>query len=155
MPPNNADAATCYLIRVEYWIRNQNIHHYPTQNLFELHYNQFSQYLIINTRILSGSDYFNSIFQFFSYIVSIVTVSLITKELGGNNPKIQILSAIICMSIPQAILQSTAAMYDLQSAFAASVAVLNLIRIIKNTDINFVSNCIIFSIAFSLNSFIK
>ncbi len=155
VPPNNSDANTCYLIRVEYWIKNRNIFHYPTQNLFELYYNQFPQFFIVNTRLLSGSDYFTSIFQFFSYIGSIITVSLIAKELGGKNSRIQTMAALICLCIPQAILQSTAAMYDLQAAFAASVALLYLSRILKNSDKDFLINTIIFSIAFAFTSYIK
>jgi hypothetical protein len=103
---------------------------------------------------LSGSDYFTSFFQFLSFIGCAITSSLIVKEFGAKKT-VQLISAIICITVPQAILQSNAAMYDLQSAFFASIAILYILRIIKNTEINFLWNTIIVSMAFSFTSYTK
>jgi hypothetical protein len=153
--PNNTDAATCYLIRTEHWIWNKNILPYPSQNIYEIYYNHFPQFFLVNMRLLSGSDYFSAFFQFSSYIGCALAASSITEELGFKGRKAQVLSFVFCLSLPVAVLQSTTVMYDLQSAFFAMLFVLFALRMMNNHSVNFLKNCLLMALSFSFTSYTK
>jgi hypothetical protein len=71
---------------------------------------------MLQFRILSGTDYFSSFIQFLSMIGSIFAVSLIAKRFGLKSYG-QVLTAIITLSVPMGILQSTSTQTDYVAAF--------------------------------------
>ncbi|MBL0105066.1 MAG: glycosyltransferase family 39 protein [Bacteroidetes bacterium] len=154
VPPNNSDAVTCYLIRVENWLWNGNIEAYPTQNLYEIYYNHFPQFFMVNMRALSGGDSFSAVFQFFAYIGSAIAASAIVKEVFNGNRKAQWLSALIVICLPQAILQSTATMYDLQAGYFCLIAAYFGFRLLKRKSFQ-IPDIIFFALSFAFASYTK
>jgi 4-amino-4-deoxy-L-arabinose transferase-like glycosyltransferase len=65
---------------------------------------------------LSGGDGLANMIQWFSFIGSIIGISLIARELGADRPG-QLFSAAFCATIPMAILQASNTENHLSTAF--------------------------------------
>jgi len=114
--PNHSDSMEYHLPRVVHWIQNHSIAHYPTQNIFQLYQNPWSEFAIAHLQILTQSDRLAASIQWFAMLGSLVGVSLIAQELGAHRQG-QILSAIFCATIPMGILQGSSTNNDLVVAF--------------------------------------
>lgn len=128
---NNWDSYTYHLPRVEYWIQNQNVDFYPTNNVRQLCLAPFAEYFILNLKLLSNSNLFNNFVQFFSLINCLLLVSLITKFFDLSK-KMQLSSIIISLTIPMALLQSTTTQTDLVVSFFIISSIYFGISFIKN-----------------------
>jgi len=114
--PNNFDSLTYHLPRVMHWIQNRSVEHYPTHIDRQLILAPFSEFVIMHLQILSGSDRFANCVQWFSMVGSAVGVSLIARSLRGSLNS-QIISAVISVSIPMGLLQSTSTQNDYAVTF--------------------------------------
>jgi len=110
-PPNTPDSLSYHMPRVMHWIQNNNVEYYSTSITRQLFVSPFSEYVILHLQLLINGDYLANLVQWFSMIGSVIGVSLITKEFGGNN-KSQLLSALFCATIPMGILQSNSTQTD-------------------------------------------
>jgi 4-amino-4-deoxy-L-arabinose transferase-like glycosyltransferase len=110
-PPNTLDAMSYHMTRVLHWIQNSNINFYPTNDFRELVMGPFPQFLILHLYLITNGDYFSNLIQWYSMVISCLTVSLIAKELGCNH-KFQIFSVLFCVTIPMGIMQSTSTQTD-------------------------------------------
>ncbi len=110
-PPNTWDSMTYHMSRVVHWIQNQSVAHYPTYNLPQLFHPPFAEFAIMHLQILSGSDRFANLVQWFSSIGSIIGVSLIAQELNAN-VRGQVFAAVFCATIPMGILQASSTQND-------------------------------------------
>jgi hypothetical protein len=115
-PPNNADSLCYHLPRIEHWIQNKNVDHYPTADLRHLYHQPLAEYVMMHVRILAGGDYFVNLVQFFSMIGSSFVVSLIIKLMGFGY-RAQILSWVLTLSVSMGILQATSTQTDYVAAF--------------------------------------
>jgi hypothetical protein len=115
-PPNNFDAHSYHLNRVQYWINNQNLDHFPTVHIQQLYLNVFAEYLVLDTVLLSGSDYFAGLIQFGAFLGSLAGVSLIARKMGMKADG-QILAAVFLMTLPIGIFESTSAQVDYVACF--------------------------------------
>lgn len=118
-PPVNWDSLTYHLPRVEHWLQNANVGHYPTSNLRQNIFAPFAEYIILQLRALSGSDLFANSVQWLAYAGSVLNVSLIARILGANQ-RIQEFSALLCASIPMAVLQASTCQTDMFTAWQLS-----------------------------------
>ena len=119
-PPNNFDSMTYHMARVSHWIQNQNIRYYPTAIPRQNYSMPLAEYGILHLQILSQGDYYANLVQWISYILSILTVTLIAKELKVS-PKGQWITGALATALPMAILQSSSTQNDLVvSAFCLS-----------------------------------
>ncbi len=109
--PNNWDSMTYHLARVMHWIQNKNLEHYPTQISRQDSQPPLAEYFMLHFRLLSANDRLANLVQWFSMAGSVITVSLIVKEIGKNR-QTQLLSAFICATIPMGILQSNSTQND-------------------------------------------
>ncbi|CAG4988514.1 hypothetical protein DYBT9275_00098 [Dyadobacter sp. CECT 9275] len=116
VPPNNFDAHSYHLNRIIEWLGNHNINHYPTRHNQQLYHNVFAEYIVMHTFLLSESDVFAGTVQFLASIGSIVACSLVTKRLGGTS-SVQILSSVMLVTLPIAILESTSVQVDYVASF--------------------------------------
>ena len=66
-------------------------------------------------QLLSGGDNFANSVQWLAFLSSIIGISLISKILVGRQD--QWISALVCVSIPMAIMQSMTTQTDLLTAF--------------------------------------
>ncbi|NET28209.1 glycosyltransferase family 39 protein [Okeania sp. SIO1I7] len=114
-PPNNYDSLTYHIPRVMYWIQHQSVAHYPTHNLRQIAFPPGAGYIITHLQILAGSDRFANCLQWWGFLGSIIGTSLIAKNVAGIHT--QAITALVCASIPMAIMQSTTPQTDLIVSF--------------------------------------
>ena len=115
-PPNNWDSMTYHMSRVMHWIKNQSVNFYPTSNQRQLFLNPWAEFAILHLQLLNHGDLLANSVQFICMIGSILGVSLIAKELKSSI-RGQIMSAVICATIPMAILQGSSTQNDGVVAF--------------------------------------
>lgn len=113
--PHNYDSMTYHLPRVMHWIQNRSVAHYPTHNLRQISFPPGASYIVTHFQILSGGDRFANCVQWFGFFGSAIGTSLIVKHLGRSQA--QAITALVCVSIPMAIMQSTTPQTDLVTSF--------------------------------------
>ncbi|MFQ3616993.1 MAG: hypothetical protein SNJ57_17185 [Cyanobacteriota bacterium] len=116
VPPNNWDSMTYHMSRVVNWIHNQSVWHYPTHNLRQIDSPPWSGFAILHLQVLSGGDQFANLVQWFSMIGCLIAVSLMAQELGAGLWG-QVLSAVICLTVPMGLLQSVTTQNDYVVAY--------------------------------------
>jgi hypothetical protein len=91
-PPNNFDSMTYHMGRVVHWIQNQSVNFYPTHITRQLYQSPWAEYAILHLQILSSSDRFANLVQWFSMVGSVVGVTAIAKQLRADrmDPLMQI-----------------------------------------------------------------
>ena len=114
--PTNGDAMSYRLPRVLTWIQNSNIDFFSTPDQRQLFMPPFTDYLILHLYLLNNDIFLANFTQWLAMFFSLITVSSITKELGGSK-KAQILSVFMVITIPMGILQSTSMQTDYIVAF--------------------------------------
>ena len=82
IPPNNWDSMSYHMTRVEEWRQNLNVYPFPTSNIRQVNYPPLAEYIILNLQVLSQSDYFANLVQYFSLLGSLSLISLSVKSLG-------------------------------------------------------------------------
>lgn len=115
-PPNTWDSMTYHLPRVMHWIQNESVAHYPSHIQRQLYLPPFAEFVILHFQVLTAGDRFANLVQWFSFVGCIAGVSLITRELGGNQ-YFQGFSAVFVATLPMGILQSTSTQNDLVVSF--------------------------------------
>src|ERR1700740_2382724 len=108
-PPGKWDAMDYHLPRVVMWISNHTVRFYPTPDYCQLIYGAWSEYAMMHTELLWGTDRFVNFVEFFSMLGALVAVSLIAKKLGAG-PRGQLLAAVVCVTIPQGLLEASGPM---------------------------------------------
>jgi hypothetical protein len=105
-PPSLWDAMDYHLPRVIMWMNNHSVRFYATPDYTQLIYGPWAEYAMMHTYMLWGSDRFVNMIQFFSMVGSLIGVSLIAKSLGATGWG-QVLSAVICVTIPEGVLEAS------------------------------------------------
>jgi len=130
-PPNNFDSMTYHMARVSHWIQNQNIQYYPTAIPRQNYSMPLAEYGILHLQLLSQGDLYANLIQWISFLISIITSTLIAKDLKISR-KGQWITGALAAALPMAILQSSSTQNDLVvSAFCLSF-VYFLSRLTKN-----------------------
>jgi len=144
--PNNADAMSYRFPRILMWIQNNNVNFFQTPDQRQLFMAPFADYLILHLYLVFDNALYINIVQWLAMFLSLISASLITKELGGSL-KAQITSMFFVSSIPLGILQST----SMQTDYVISLWFLNYIyfMILYKNNRNF-KNIIGLSIALGL-----
>lgn len=114
--PNTWDSMVYHLGRIVHWIQNRSIAFYPASTIWQLFPNPWTEFAILHYQILSNGDRFANFVQWFSMLGSIIGVTLIANELKASK-RGQLLAAILCATIPSAILQATSTQNDLTASF--------------------------------------
>jgi hypothetical protein len=109
--PNNWDSQMYHLPRVEHWIQNRSLAFYPTSISRQNEYGPVAETLLLQTRILGGSDVFYPLVQWVSMVCAVAAVFRITRQLGGDEPQCWI-AAVFLMTLPIGILESTSTQND-------------------------------------------
>lgn len=105
-PPNNWDSMTYHMPRIVHWIQNHSVAHYPTSYTPQLYQPPWAEFTIMHFQILSGSDRFANLVQWFSMVGSLIGVSLIAKDIGADL-RGQVLSIVVSATIPMGIFQAS------------------------------------------------
>ncbi len=115
-PPNNWDSMVYHMSRVQHWVQNQSVAHYPTHIIRQLYLGPFAEFVLLHLQLLTGGDRLANLVQWFSMLGSCVGVSVIAEHLRGGRSA-QILSALVCVTIPMGLLQATSTQNDYVTAF--------------------------------------
>lgn len=115
-PPNNWDAMTYHLSRVEHWIQNRSVGFYPTNDPRQLFDPPWAEYALLQFQLLTGGDHLANFVQWFSGLGICVSAPLIAQRLGANRAG-QGLAMMLVATTPMAILQSSSPQNDLVTSF--------------------------------------
>ena len=122
-PIVNSDSLTYHMPRVFFWFQNHSVARYPTSEGRQLFSSPFAEYGILQLKILAGgTDRLSNTVQWFSYIFSVMAVSLIALRLGAERRGQQV-AAMVAAATPMAILQASTTQNDLAAAFWCLAAV--------------------------------
>jgi hypothetical protein len=135
-PPNNWDSMTYHMGRVVHWIQNKNVSFYPTHIDRQNFLTPWAEFAIMQLQILYGGDRFANLVQWFSMVGSVIGVSLIARELGGNR-RAQLLAGVIAVLIPMGILQSTSTQNDLVVGFWIICFIYFAFRLMHGLDMSY------------------
>src|ERR1700719_1398935 len=83
-PPDTWDAMQYNMPRVVMWIQNRSVHFYPTLDYQQLMMSPWSEYAMTHLTLLQGSDRLVNLVEWFSFLGSLICVSLIARELGAG-----------------------------------------------------------------------
>ena len=126
-PPDTWDAMEYHLPRITMWLSNHNVRFFPTPDYCQIIYGAWSEYAMMHTELLWGSDRFVNIVQWLSMLGSLIAVSLIAKKLGAS-PRGQVLAAVVCATIPEGLLEASAPMSTYVVSFWIAVTVFFLLE---------------------------
>jgi hypothetical protein len=119
---NTWDAMMYHLPRVVEWINNRGVQFFPTINRFQLDQAPFAEYAMLHLYLLFGSDRLVGLVQWCGSAGCILAASLIVKELGGTR-RAQLLAAVLCATIPTAVLEASGTKTELVATYWIALAV--------------------------------
>ena len=115
-PPSTTDSLRYHMPRILHWVQNASLAHYPTSYEPQLWNPPLAEMVILNLRLLWGSDRLVNLVQWASMVGSLVVVSGIARLMGAS--RLGRAAAIaFAFSIPMGLLQSTSTQTDYVTAF--------------------------------------
>ncbi len=134
-PTNNWDSMAYHMARIVHWIQNESLEHYRTPVYSQLISPPFAEEVILNVNLLFRGDFFSNCVQLFYLIGTIISVSLVAKELGLNRFG-QILSSFILICIPEVILLGSSTHTELVLSFFMVSSIYFIIKNLKRQSFN-------------------
>ena len=110
-PPNTWDSMTYHMSRVMHWEQNRHVGFFATSEPRELWVYPWSEFAILHLQLLSGGDRFANLVQWIASAISATGVSLIARQFAAR-PTAQIAAALLAVSAPMAIMESTSTQTD-------------------------------------------
>ncbi|MGH7488547.1 MAG: glycosyltransferase family 39 protein, partial [Terriglobales bacterium] len=153
-PPNNYDALSYHLSRVEHWICNGSVKHFSTGVLRQVAMGPGAEFIIASLRLLSGGDRLSNCVQWFSMLGSVIAASLLAKQLGANS-KGQLLASVVCVSLPLGILESTSSQNDYVITFWFVCLVSHCLSLIMRRSASRVSDSVWIGLSLGLAALTK
>ncbi|RCH55485.1 hypothetical protein DJ568_06215 [Mucilaginibacter hurinus] len=115
-PPNNWDSMTYHLGRITSWVSNNSVDAFQTHITRQLYQPPFAEYVILHFNVLNGADYFSNSVQLFFGLFVLVSIAALTQQLKLNR-WYQILSVVVCITIPEFLLQASSTQNDIVVSF--------------------------------------
>jgi len=124
--PNNWDSQAYHLPKIEHWLQNHSLEFYPTATAKQNDFGPLAEMLLLQTRVLSGSDIYYPLIQWLSMVASVAAVFRITRQLGGDRSQCWV-AAVFLVTLPIGILESTSTQNDyVEAAFLVAFITLGL-----------------------------
>ncbi|MGH8070503.1 MAG: hypothetical protein ACRERE_35750 [Candidatus Entotheonellia bacterium] len=115
-PPNTWDAMAYHMPRVVYWIQNRSVAFYSTPDLRQLYMPPWAEFAMLQVHILWGGDGLDNLVQWWSLLGSVVGVTFLAQCMGAGY-RGQVLAAVVCVTVPQGILEASGAKNNYVTAF--------------------------------------
>jgi len=109
--PSDWDSQIYHLPRIEHWIQNGSLEFYPTSIRQQNETGPLAEVLLLQTRILGGSDALYLLVQWASMLCSLAAVLRITRQLGGSKTQ-SWLAVVVLATLPIGIVESTSTRND-------------------------------------------
>lgn len=116
--PSNVDSLVYHLTRVEHWIQNRTIAPFATHYPPQVEFVPLSEYNLALLHLLSGTDRFDAAVDLLATLICVVGSSELARLLGANR-SVQIMAAVLCVTIPTGILLATSTENDPMAAAMA------------------------------------
>lgn len=130
-PPNNWDAMTYHMARITSWISHQSLADYPTDITRQLYQSPFAEYVIMNFGLLTRSDIFSNLVQFFFLLFSLTAI-ISMLDFFGLSKQYKIIALVLAVTIPEVILQGSSTQNDIVVAFFILAALLFTLKIARD-----------------------
>jgi hypothetical protein len=114
--PGYPDVLGYHLPRQVMWLQQGSLDFFATTDQKQLRMPPFSEMVGLHLLALNGSDADANLPQFFAYLLTIVVVTVIVRELGGGS-RSQLLAAFLWAAIPMAYQEASNGKNDLITAF--------------------------------------
>ena len=119
-PPSNMDSMVYHLPRAMQWIQNGSVAHFATHYLAQIELGPLHEFNLAHVHLLSGgTDRFDGYVQLVALAIAVIGASELARLLGAERSG-QLLAALVCATIPSAILEATSTQNNL---FAASLGI--------------------------------
>ncbi len=115
-PPNTTDSLRYHMPRVLHWVQNASLAHYPTSYQPQLWNPPFAEMVMLNLRLLWGSDRLVNLVQWASMVGSLVVVAGIARLMGASRLG-RAAAVAFAFSVPMGLLQATSTQTDYVTAF--------------------------------------
>jgi hypothetical protein len=117
--PSNTDSLVYHLARVEHWIQNRTVAPFATHYLPQVAFAPLGEYNLALVHLLSGTDRYDAGVALLAAVISVVGASELARLLGASR-SVQIVTAVVCATIPSGILLATSTENDY---FAAAIGI--------------------------------
>jgi 4-amino-4-deoxy-L-arabinose transferase-like glycosyltransferase len=114
--PNTYDSMTYHLARVAHWLQNHSVSVFGTSCMYQNQHSPWAEWAQLHLVLLQGTDRWVNFVQWFSYMGSLVAVSLMAESMGGSSRSAHI-AAFLAAIIPMAILQASTTQNDAVAGF--------------------------------------
>jgi hypothetical protein len=115
-PANNNDSIHYHMPRVLEWAQSGSLAHFPTAFAAQVQHPIDAELMILQARLLWGTDRLANVIQWLSLVGSLVAVSVMAALFGGDR-RAQWLAAAFAASIPLGLLEATSTQNDFVTAF--------------------------------------
>ncbi len=115
--PGNWDSQAYHLARIEHWIQNGSLRHYPTSPalISQNAMGTLAEIMILHTRLLGETDGFSILIQWISMVTTTFAVYRITQQLGGGETQ-RWFAVVFAVTLPMGVLQATSTQNDYVAA---------------------------------------
>ncbi|WP_164849954.1 ArnT family glycosyltransferase [Mucilaginibacter limnophilus] len=124
------------MARISSWISHNSVENYPTHIIRQLYQPPFAEFLILHINLLSGSDFFSNSVQFWFMLFTLAAITTVAKSLGLN-AKFQYLTALLVISLPEVVLQSSSTQNDLVITFFVIAAMYFAIKAVTYHNLHY------------------
>ena len=111
-PPNTWDSMVYHLPRQVRWIQQGNLAHFGTHHIYQLFQPPLAEIISAQLLILTSWDHLLGLVQWAAMVLNLCVSSLIAKQLGTSR-RGQLLTGLLCLSVPIAFMQASNTKNDL------------------------------------------
>jgi hypothetical protein len=112
VPPNTNDSLTTHLSRIGFWLQHGNMLPWPTPNIFNIIYPVNANLVMLWTILFVKNSTLAGFVQWTGALAGAIAVFGISRLLGWNRAP-SLFAALIWLSLPEILLQSTTTQLDL------------------------------------------
>ena len=117
--PNNWDSMTYHLPRIEHWISQANVNHFPTSVSRQNSIPPVGDYFTLVPRIFSGNDLLDFFPSFFAFLILVISLRFLIKSLAIRGIQADLM--IILALTPSLVTQISTTQVDIRGiAFLVS-----------------------------------